>query len=198
MHTPAWLLKILISYLSDRSMYLTYKGAQSSKKLLPGGGPQGAYLGGIVFIIKYNGAFLRPPVPRNIVGPVRGSKSEKVKFVDDGTVAVSIDLKKCLEPDTVERPRPLNFRERTGHILPGENNLLQYFLKDTEEFVAENNLVINKQKTKVMLFNKSRKWDFPPQLQFNDDTPLEYISETKLVGVILSDNLSWHNNTLYI
>ena len=198
MHTPAWLLKILISYLSDRSMYLTYKGAQSSKKLLPGGGPQGAYLGGIVFIIKYNGAFLRPPVPRNIVGPVRGSKSEKVKFVDDGTVAVSIDLKKCLEPDTVERPRPLNFRERTGHILPGENNLLQYFLKDTEEFVAENNLVINKQKTKVMLFNKSRKWDFPPQLQFNDDTPLEYISETKLVGVILSDNLSWHKNTLYI
>ena len=88
-------------------MYLTYKGAQSSKKLLPGGGPQGAYLGGIVFIIKYNGAFLRPPIPRNIVGPVRGSKSEKVKFVDDGTVAVSIDLKKCLEPDTVERPRPL-------------------------------------------------------------------------------------------
>ena len=52
MHTPAWLLKILISYLSNRSMYLTYNGAKSSLKPLPGGGPQGAYLGGIIFIIK--------------------------------------------------------------------------------------------------------------------------------------------------
>ena len=44
MHTPSWLLKIVISYLSDRSMYLTYNGAQSSMKMLPGGGPKGAYL----------------------------------------------------------------------------------------------------------------------------------------------------------
>ena len=63
MHTPAWLLNIVISYLSERSMVVTYNNAKSSKKTLPGGGPQGAYLGGIIFIIKYNGAFLRPPVP---------------------------------------------------------------------------------------------------------------------------------------
>ena len=36
MHTPAWLLRILISYLSNRSMFITYNGAQSSQKLLPG------------------------------------------------------------------------------------------------------------------------------------------------------------------
>ena len=47
----------------------------------------------LFFIIKYNGAFLRPPVPRLILGPVQASKSEKVKFVDDGTVAVGINLK---------------------------------------------------------------------------------------------------------
>ena len=69
MHTPAWLLNIVISYLSDRSMFLTYNNCQSTKKMLPGGGPQGAYLGGLIFIIKYNGAFLRPPVPRPIRGP---------------------------------------------------------------------------------------------------------------------------------
>ena len=88
MHTPAWLLKIMISYLSNRSMYLTYNGVKSSLKMLPAGGPQGAYLGGIVFIIKYNGAFLRPPISRHIhpmQGPVTKSKSEKVKFVDDGS-----------------------------------------------------------------------------------------------------------------
>ena len=38
MHTPAWLLMIVNAYLSDKSMYLTYNRAQSSKKMLPGGG----------------------------------------------------------------------------------------------------------------------------------------------------------------
>ena len=43
MQTPAWLLNIVISYLSDRSMHLTYNGVQSKIKKLPGGGPQGAF-----------------------------------------------------------------------------------------------------------------------------------------------------------
>ena len=198
MHTPAWLLRIVISYLSDRSMYLTFKGAKSSKKMLPGGGPQGAYLGGLIFIIKYNGAFLRPPIPRHIQGPVLKSKSEKVKFVNDGTVAVSIDLKACLVPDPIERARPLNFHERTGHILPPENNLLQFYIDDTENFARDNLLVINKQKTKVISFTKSRKWDFPPEVKFSDGSQIECISATKLVGVVQSQNLRWSKNTEYI
>jgi hypothetical protein len=198
MHTPAWLLNIVISYLSDRSMYITYNGEQSSQKMLPGGGPQGAYLGGVIFIIKYNGAFLRPPIPRGIQGPVMKSKSEKVKFVDDGTVAVSVDLKACLVPDPVLRVRPLNYHERTGHILPEENNLLQYFISDTEQFVSDNKMVINKKKTKVISFTKSRKWDFPPELHFSDGSQLECITETKLLGVVVSQDLKWFKNTVYI
>ena len=87
--------------------------------------------------------FLRPTIPRG---------------VDDGTVAVSVDLKACLVPDPVQRVRPLNFHERTGHILPDENNLLHFYIKDTEQFVAENNMVINKQKTKGISLTKSRKY----------------------------------------
>ena len=198
MHTPAWLLNIVISYLTDRSMFLTYKNSQSSKKMLPGGGPQGAYLGGLIFIIKYNGAFLRPPIPRPVRSPVLKSKAEKVKFVDDGTVAVSIDLKQCLIPDPVDRARPVNYHERTGHILPAQNNLLQYYIHDTENFVADNKMIINKTKTKVISFTKSRKWDFPPEVEFADGTLIEYISETKLVGIILCESLRWHKNTAYI
>ena len=55
---------------------------------------------------------MRPPVPRNIPGPISKSKSEKVKFIDDGTVAVSINLKTSLIPDPEERLRPLNYNER--------------------------------------------------------------------------------------
>ena len=198
MHTPSWLLKIVISYLSDRSMYLSHNGAQSNRKMLPGGGPQGAYLGGLIFIIKYNGAFLRPPVPRNIQGPMSKSRSEKVKFVDDGTVAVSVDLKTSLVPDPVDRDRPLNYHERTGHVLPVEHNLLQHYVRDAEQFVSDNKMVVNKKKTKVISFSKSRKWDFPPELSFSDGTPIEYIYDTKLVGVVVSRDLKWFKNTLYI
>ena len=164
--------------------------------MLPGGGPQGAYLGGLIFIIKYNGAFLRPPIPRLSESPVFNSKSQSVKFVDDGTVAVSIDLKKCLVTDPVNRPQPLNYHERTGHVLPANRNLLQYYIEDTEHFVQENKRVINKKKTKIISFTKSRKWDLPPEVNFSDGTQIEYISETKLVGLVLSEVLRWFKNTL--
>ena len=92
MHTPSWLLKVIISYLTNRSMILSYNGEASKRKLLPGGGPQGAHLGGLIFIVKFNGAFLRPPVPRNVFGPINTSKAIAVKFVDDGSVAASVNL----------------------------------------------------------------------------------------------------------
>ena len=56
MHTPPWLLKIFLSYLCGRSICMTFNGAKSSRRMLPGGAPQGAYLGGLIFTIKYNGA----------------------------------------------------------------------------------------------------------------------------------------------
>ena len=67
MHVPAWLLLILSSYLTGRSMILTYKGASSSPRSLPGSSPQGAFLGIFFFIIKYNAASLPPSVPRMIM-----------------------------------------------------------------------------------------------------------------------------------
>ena len=45
MHVPGWLLLILISYLTRRSMHMRYKGATSSRRLLPGSTPQGLSLG---------------------------------------------------------------------------------------------------------------------------------------------------------
>ena len=90
---------------------------------------------------------MRPPIPRNTNGPVAKSISEKVKYVDDGTVAVSLNFNTCLTQDPVIRQRPFNFHERTQHISPHQNNLLQYYLKDTEEFTNENHMKINPKKT---------------------------------------------------
>ena len=58
MHVPPWLLQILVSYLTNRSMVLSYKGATSSPRSLPGSSPQGTFLGIFLFIVKFNGAAL--------------------------------------------------------------------------------------------------------------------------------------------
>ena len=113
---------ILISYLTRRSMHMRYKGATSSRRLLPGSTPQGAFLGILLFIIIFNGALLRPAVPR--------LRSLNLKYVDDLSMLSALSLKSCLLDDPVDRPRPLNFNERTGQILDRTNSQLQSDLQN--------------------------------------------------------------------
>ena len=80
--------------------------------------------------------------------------------MDDASIGASINLKECLELDFSNRQKPLNFSERTGHVLPNENNLLQMYPDDFEIFANENYMIINKNKTKVMTFKKTRKIGF--------------------------------------
>ena len=54
MGVPAWLLRVVMAFLSDRTMVVRFKGATSSVKSLPGGGPQGTLLGLLVFIVLIN------------------------------------------------------------------------------------------------------------------------------------------------
>ena len=120
MKCPSWLLKKIFPYLSNRSMVATFDGSTARPQSLPAGGPQGTLLGVIIFIVKINGAFLRPPIPRNI-------KSEciSVKYVDDATSASSVNLKKSLKKDLIARPRPLNYNEQCELVLLIEKKELQ-------------------------------------------------------------------------
>ena len=58
MYTPGWLLAALCSYLSSRSMVLSYQSASSSARSLPAGYRAGTLMGGFLFIIKFNGICL--------------------------------------------------------------------------------------------------------------------------------------------
>ena len=49
-----------------------------------------------------------------------------------------------------------------------------------------------------MIFSKSRKFDFPPELCFKDGELLECLEETKLLGIQLQSSLKWNANTLAI
>ena len=46
-----------------------------------------------------------------------------------------------------------------------------------------------------MIFNKSRKYDFPPEYKFRDGQILDVLEETKLLGIQLTTDLRWFSNT---
>ena len=129
MHVPGWLLLILVSYLTNRSMFMRYKGATSSRRLLPGSTPQGAFLGILLFLIIFNGALLRPAIPR--------LNALNLKYIDDLSVLMALNLKTSLTPDPVDRMRPFTHDERTAQILPIENNPLQEQLDCLEKFTSQ-------------------------------------------------------------
>ena len=56
---------------------------------------------------------------------------------------------------------------------------------------------INYSKTKLMLFNPGKIRDFFPRFMFNK-MELEVVEETRLLGVIIRNDLSWGPNTDYI
>ena len=160
----SWILNLTCSYLTGRSMALTYRQARSQEMDLPGGFSAGTWLGGLLFIVKFNGACLRPPVPR----PISGNSGIQVKFVDDSSQAASVNLKASLEQDSTFRPRPLNYCERTHMKLKREENILQLELDKFQEFCTKNKLVINTKKCSAMLFSRSRSYAFPPEFRIGE------------------------------
>ena len=137
-------------------MYMRYKGSTSSRRLLPGSTPQGALLGILLFIIKFNGALLRPVIPR--------PSSLSLKYIDDLSLLQCFNLKACLTPDPDDRMRPFTYNERTQQVLLAENNPMQEQLDRLKIFTTENLLKIREKKTCLMKFNFSKSHDFPPEL----------------------------------
>ena len=183
-----------------------YQGFSSSQRNLPGSSPQGAFLGIFLFIIKFNGAALRPHVPRLIPCKKVLSKCKEIVcqkhpkqshaiYVDDLGEAEAIDLTKQLISDPVQRQFPLNYYESSQHILPPENSLLQNQLLKVEQFSINNQLKINEKKSKIIVFNTSRKYSFPPEYSFSNGEILEVVKSTSLLGVTISSDLNWEANT---
>ena len=83
-------------------------------------------------------------------------------------------------------------------LLPA-NNPMQEQLKDLQNFTATNLMKIKEKKTSIMKFNFSRTNDFPPELAIEGfQNNLQVITQTRLLGVVLSSDLKWSANTDFI
>ena len=56
---------------------------------------------------------------------------------------------------------------------------------------------LNKEKTKVMLFNFFKKHKFTTNLQIDEET-IEVVDQAKLLRVFITNDLKWDKNTDYL
>ena len=141
------------------------------------------------FIIKFNGACLRPSVPR----PFTGNKTLQLKYIDDSSKVATVNLKRSLKRDPAERPRPLNFHERHQTIIKDEENSLQYELTRFHEWTVNNKFLVNTKKCYVMQFSRSRSYDFPIEYTIGGSEMLEEKKIVKILGVQVQSDLRWQS-----
>ena len=154
MGVPGWLLNMVVG-LKERELILTYRGAQSGKKEMPGGGPQGTVLGMFLFIILINSVGFENQ-NREIGEKITQAHNahtviEKMhaKYVDDLTVAEAFKMKSVVAEEKEDQlSRPVNFHQRTEHVLKNSCSKVSDILMKIEDHANSNEMVINKKKTK--------------------------------------------------
>ena len=197
MGVPGWLLNIVMGFLTERVMLVRYKEATSETKPLPGGGPQGTLLGLLLFLIliNYCGEQDYSDVGSQITQPKRifTPSTFHAKFVDDMTVAEAFNIKESVIANP-ERPFPDNYHARLGQKLNPQKSKVYKQIEEIREYSETNQMKLNIPKTKFMLFNPTVKYDFIPDLSV-ENIQVETCEEMKLLGLTISNNLSWKSNT---
>ena len=178
-------IPVLIIYFQHRKMKVKWNNKLSSQRNLPGGGPQGSSVGLHEYDSQsnHNTDFL--------------PTDDKFKFVDDLSLLEIINL-------IAVGISSYNFTQHVASdigvdqlYLPSENVLSQTYMDKICEWTDNKKMLLNEQKSKIMIFNFTKKYQFSTRVHLND-TLLDIINETKILGTILSSDLTWHNNSEYL
>ena len=176
------LIPYLISYFQDRKMVVKWNGELSSIKSLNGGGPQGATLGLLEYLSQTNNNtdFL--------------DVKEKFKFIDDLSILEIINL-------VMIGVSSYNFKAHVasdigdhGQYIPADHLKTKTHLERISTWTEDNLMKLNTSKSKYMVLNFTNDWKFSTRLSLEDKN-LEQVSETKLLGVWITDDLKWSKNT---
>ena len=84
-----------------------------------------------------------------------------------------------------------------NQFLPQSNILSQGYLNNISEWTDKNLMKLNTSKSKYMVINYTDNYQFNTRLSINENI-LEQVTETRLLGVIINDRLTWHGNTEFI
>jgi hypothetical protein len=179
------LIPLIISYLQDRTMVVKWHGETSSVRELNGGGPQGETFGIWEYLAQSNNS-------ADCVDP-----DNRFKFVDDLTVLEKINLLIVgLSSFYCKATVPSDVADH-NQIIPAECLKSQDYLNIIKEWTDRQKMILNQKKTKEIVFNFTENYQFSTRLNMNNEN-LEVVKYAKLLGVIISDNLKWDENTDYI
>ena len=176
------IIPLLISYFQGRKMKVKWHGKMSSIRELKGGGPQGSTFGIWEYLSQSNDN-------ANCI-----SESDRFKFVDDLSFLEIIHLLSA-------GLATYNVRAHVTSEIPTHNQLIigkhlksQNHLKVINDWTKKKKMRLNIKKTKNMIFNFSKKYQFTTKL-FVGDENIEVVKDTKLLGTIITDDLKWSKNT---
>ena len=175
------LIPLLINYFQDRQMSVKWHGCRSSPRVVRGGGPQGATLGILEYLAQSNDN-------SNFV-----NEEDRFKFIDDLTILEIVNLLTIgLTSYNIKEHVPSDIPQH-GQFIPPQNLESQKWLEKINQWTINQKMKINERKTKTMIFNFSKNYKFTTRLEMNGE-PLDVIESTKLLGTVISNNLSWDEN----
>ena len=176
------LVPVLVNYFQDRFMSVKWHGCTSVPRHIKGGGPQGATLGILEYLSQSN----------NNADCV--SSEDRFKFVDDLTILEIVNLVTIgISTFNLNHQVP-NDLPKHNQIIPAENTKSQEWLNQINSWTVDQKMEINEKKTKTMLFNFSKNYQFTTRLKLKEQN-IEVIENAKLLGTIVSNDLKWDLNT---
>ena len=85
----------------------------------------------------------------------------------------------------------------SNQFIPPDNLNSQDYLDQISMWTRNQKMQINESKSKIMVFNFTKNYQFSTRLKLEGHI-LETVSETKLLGTIVTNDLKWTKNTSFI
>ena len=176
---------MLANFFQNRKMVVKWQGNYSEIKELNGSGPQGATLGLLEYLglSNDNADFVK--------------NEEKFKFIDDLSLIELINLLTIgISSYNIKQHIPNDIPVKNGFI-EGNKLKTQEYIDKIVKWTAEKQMKLNNDKSNIMIFNPSKEFEFSTRIEMEGKI-LPIVKNAKLLGVIISDDFSWNENTNYI
>ena len=176
------LIPLLKNYFPNRKIRVKWHGHVTQTREQNGGGPQGSILGNLEYEAQTNSNtdYLTP--------------DEKNKFVDDLSILEIINLLSIVLCSYNMKAHVASDIKSDSTYIPPENLKSQIYLNRLSEWTDKQKMKLNEGKTKQMIFNFTNNFKFSTRNTLNN-TNVEVIEKTKLLGTVITNDLKWEENT---
>ena len=175
------LIPVLVNFFQERKMRVTWKGHLTTLRKINGGRPQGGTLGIEEYLSQSNNKpdFLK--------------EDEKFQFIDDLSILEIVNLVSI-------GIASYNFKAHVtadigigNKFLPPNNIQSQQYTQNIEQWTNQKQMKLNVEKSKIMVINFTKNYQVNTRI-YMEQKLLEQVHETRLLGVVLRDDLSFKSN----